>query len=92
MFGLDPQNSKTYCGYCKCDPCQCDGHGNFGEQENVSWYPASLDPQTVDSEAGTTEGPLTYEDGAPYAPTTHERHLRTDHRSPERAWRPQRPR
>jgi hypothetical protein len=89
MFGLDPQTNPTYCGYCKCDPCQCDGHGNFGPVENVSWYPVSLDiPGTVEE---VEEGPLTYKDGT-LVPESHERHLRTDKRSPERAWRPQRPR
>ena len=22
-----PFDDPAYCGYCKCSPCQCDGHG-----------------------------------------------------------------
>lgn len=90
MFGLDPQSSPTYCGYCKCDPCQCDGHGNFGEVKNVSWLPRDVEENEIVEEE-TQEGPLTYADGIPYEPELHSRQLRTDYRSPERAWRPQRP-
>lgn len=84
MFGNNPFTSPTYCGYCKSNPCR--GHS---EQEHVSWYPAELDSNVDTPEEENQEGPLTYEDGTPYVPTR-ERQLRTDYRSPERAWRPQR--
>lgn len=86
----NPFDDPNYCGYCKCSPCQCDGHGNFGEQENVSWYPTELDENTNIPGMENQEGPLTNENGTPYEPEPHSRQLRTDNRSPKRSWRPQR--
>lgn len=39
--------SPFYCGYCRCDPCSCDGHGNYTVSEKelkqrldqwLKWY------------------------------------------------------
>lgn len=36
MFGFEWNNPLTnpeYCGYCKCEPCICDGHGNYEDED-----------------------------------------------------------
>lgn len=74
MTFYNPFDDPKYYGYCKCSPCQCDGHGNFGEQENVGWAEVNLlskdgnaipvhenDIQPLQSH----ESEFTYEDGTP---------------------------
>ncbi len=36
MLNFNPFDSKTYCGYCKSDPCQRDGHGNYPGDEQTN--------------------------------------------------------
>lgn len=95
MSFYNPFDDPKYCGYCKCSPCQCDGHGNFGPVE-----PASLPEIMQDEEIEPEEAPetpltkaqlfrnaLTYEDGTPYE-STYERQRRPGRRT---SYRPQRP-
>jgi hypothetical protein len=32
------RNDPEYCGYCKCSPCQCDGHGNPKDSYGTCGY------------------------------------------------------
>jgi hypothetical protein len=82
-------NDPNYCGYCKCEPCQCDGHGNFGgEQDGLDLI--ETEEETVVDDEEIEEGELTYEDGTPYDPDANKRTRvkRTDLRP---SYRPQRP-
>jgi hypothetical protein len=80
------------CGYCHEEKCICDGFGNDPKTGLPLDYSKGM-PDTYQNsdEWPAEETELTWEDGTPYVPTR-ERHIRTDYRSPERAWRPQRPR
>lgn len=87
----DPQLNPNYCGYCKCEPCICDGHGNYGgEQVSLDLIETVEEEETVDDEM--EEGELTYEDGTPYDPDAN-KHVRHQPARPRQgsSYRPQRP-
>lgn len=88
-------NTSYYCGYCRCDPCQCDGHGNYTYEEESYYDVLNIleveeDDPTYDDVYDYEEDDvdeLIYESGEP-VPETKERHVRIRPRSDKMAWRP----
>jgi hypothetical protein len=85
----DPMQNPNYCGYCKSEPCQCDGHGNFGGEQDGLDLIETVEEEVVDEEE--EEGELTYEDGSPYDPDAGKRDRSPAPPRQGSSYRPQRP-
>lgn len=55
------EHSPYYCGYCKNDPCQCDGHGKFLDDPRIlqmrkelwnRWYKAQKELEKKEQKEG----------------------------------------
>lgn len=81
----DPLTNPNYCGYCKSEPCQCDGHGNYADDEQVKTSGDEVEGVEEQGDEEFEEEEIEEECESPRAP----RKLREP--MPEHNPRPQRP-